>query len=79
MGKANDGYPAPPGSSRGPPTGRQKHTNAFTRAAELREVDEQQMQNLLKSAQRHARVYNPDIEPEHERDIGCSCTTCTYR
>ena len=43
------------------------HTNQVIQAGHLRARDEQQMQNLLQQAQYEAGIYNPDLEPEHER------------
>ena len=39
---------------------------------------QQQMQNLLQNAQFQARIYNTEIEPEHDTDYYCNCTTHQY-
>ncbi|KAJ7150220.1 hypothetical protein C8R46DRAFT_963473 [Mycena filopes] len=59
----------------GPP---KKHTNAVIAAALIRSRNEQEVQNLLQSAQYACGIYNADIEPEHEADW-CSCLTCKYK
>ncbi|KAJ7757626.1 hypothetical protein B0H16DRAFT_1885626 [Mycena metata] len=61
-----------------------KHTNAVIEAARIRSRDEQEIQNLLQSAQLEFGIYNTDIEPEHDterRKEGrwCSCKACEYR
>ncbi|KAM0755845.1 hypothetical protein T439DRAFT_376135 [Meredithblackwellia eburnea MCA 4105] len=55
------------------------YRNEFDLAASVREVDEQQMQNMLQDAQRSMAIYNEDIEPEHETEFSCSCKACRYR
>ena len=37
------------------------------------------MQNLLQRVQMQYRIYNSDIEPEHETDFYCSCGICQYQ
>lgn len=37
------------------------------------------MQNMLQSVQLRNRIYNSDIEPEHESDLGCDCYIHRYR
>lgn len=36
------------------------------------------MQNLLQRVQLQFRIYNSDIEPEHETDYYCSCAIHQY-
>jgi hypothetical protein len=37
------------------------------------------MQNLLQSVQLSFRIYNSEIEPEHETDYYCSCAIHQYQ
>ncbi|KAJ7045104.1 hypothetical protein C8F04DRAFT_523926 [Mycena alexandri] len=67
-----------------PSPGAKKHTNAVIEAARIRSRDEQEMQNLLQSAQIAFEIYNSDIEPEHDTERAnegrwCSCKACRYR
>jgi hypothetical protein len=40
---------------------------------------QQEMQNLLQSVQMAYRIYNSDIEPEHEYDGYCNCAIHQYQ
>ncbi|CAK7199563.1 hypothetical protein SEUCBS139899_002243 [Sporothrix eucalyptigena] len=51
-----------------------KHTNALIQAGNIRARDEQEMQQALQNLQYEYRIYNPEIEPEHESDYYCSCS-----
>jgi hypothetical protein len=55
------------------------HTNAVIQAGEVRAHDEQEMQSLLQSVQMRYRIYNPEIEPEHESDYYCNCDIHQYK
>lgn len=55
------------------------HTNQVIEAAKIRERDEQEMQNALQSVQFQYRIYNSDIEPEHDTEYYCSCAICSYQ
>ncbi|TQW11586.1 WD40 repeat 2 [Cordyceps javanica] len=55
------------------------HTNAVMQAATLRAQDEQQMQNMLQNVQFRFKLYNPDLEPEHELDAYCGCLVHQYK
>jgi hypothetical protein len=37
------------------------------------------MQNLLLSVQQSYRIYNSEIEPEHDTDYYCSCAIHQYK
>lgn len=37
------------------------------------------MQNLLQSVQFAYRIYNSDIEPEHDTDYYCGCAIHQYK
>lgn len=37
------------------------------------------MQNLLQSVQMRYRIYNSDIEPEHDTDYYCNCLIHQYQ
>ncbi|KAL8280502.1 hypothetical protein RQP46_007150 [Phenoliferia psychrophenolica] len=56
-----------------------RHDNELERVSKIREQDEVEAQNQLLRAQRDARIYNEDIEPEHETEQFCSCSICDYR
>lgn len=51
-----------------------RHTNAIIQASNIRARDEQEMQNALQNLQFEYRIYNPEIEPEHESDYYCNCS-----
>lgn len=51
-----------------------RHTNAVIQASNIRARDEQDMQNTLQNLQYEYRIYNPEIEPEHDADYYCSCS-----
>lgn len=55
------------------------HTNAVVQAGNIRARDEQEMQNLLQSVQLAYRIYNSDIEPEHDSDYYCNCAIHQYK
>lgn len=40
---------------------------------------QQQMQNMLQQVQVQYRIYNSEIEPEHEADYPCNCAIHQYR
>ncbi|THW56720.1 hypothetical protein D6D20_08527 [Aureobasidium pullulans] len=56
-----------------------RHVNAVDEAATLRAKDEQMMQNALQNLQLRYRIYNPEIEPEHETENPCSCPIHQYQ
>ncbi|ATY62269.1 von Willebrand type A [Cordyceps militaris] len=55
------------------------HTNAVIQAAHVRAQDEQEMQNMLQTVQLRYRLYNSDLEPEHELDAYCNCLVHQYK
>ncbi|ERS98571.1 hypothetical protein HMPREF1624_05356 [Sporothrix schenckii ATCC 58251] len=55
-----------------------RHTNALIEASNVRARDEQEMQNTLQNVQLEHRIYNPEIEPEHESDYYCNCSIHQY-
>ena len=55
------------------------HTNVVIEAGNVRARDEQEMQNMLQSVQLAFRIYNSDIEPEHETDSFCNCAIHKYK
>ncbi|KAJ5095074.1 hypothetical protein N7532_007365 [Penicillium argentinense] len=57
---------------------RRPHTNAVIEAGKARARDEQEIQSLLQTAQRLCRIYNPEIEPEHETTMLCDCAVHKY-
>ncbi|KAE8451087.1 hypothetical protein EG329_004759 [Mollisiaceae sp. DMI_Dod_QoI] len=69
-------YAPPATTSR---TRHRPHTNAVIQAAHVRARDEQEMQNLLQSVQYTYRIYNSDVEPEHDSDYYCSCPVHNYK
>ncbi|KAJ5560396.1 hypothetical protein N7513_002795 [Penicillium frequentans] len=54
------------------------HTNAVIEAGHFRARDEQEMQFLLQNVQQLSRIYNPEIEPEHDTDYYCNCHIHRY-
>ncbi|KAJ9205595.1 hypothetical protein C8Q69DRAFT_34390 [Paecilomyces variotii] len=58
---------------------RRSHTNKVIEAANIRARDEQEMWNMLQSVQLKHRIYNSDIEPEHDSFIDCNCSIHQYR
>ncbi|KAJ5310394.1 uncharacterized protein N7443_002855 [Penicillium atrosanguineum] len=54
------------------------HTNALIEASKVRARDEPEMQKMLHSAQLSGRVFNPEVEPEHETTDLCDCPVHTY-
>ena len=40
---------------------------------------QQEMQQMLQNIQYQYRIYNSDIEPEHETDYYCSCPAHQYK
>lgn len=54
------------------------HTNAVIDAGHVRARDEQEMQFLLQNVQQVSRIYNPEIEPEHDTDYYCNCHIHRY-
>ncbi|KAI4730329.1 hypothetical protein E4T49_01700 [Aureobasidium sp. EXF-10728] len=55
------------------------YVNAVDRAANLRAQSEREMQNALQSIQMQYRIYNTEIEPEHDSDYPCSCPIHQYQ
>lgn len=58
---------------------RPPHTNAVIEAGNVRARDEQEMQSMLQSVQLAYRIYNSDIEPEHDSDFYCNCAIHQYK
>lgn len=58
---------------------RRPHTNAVIEAGSVRARDEQEMQNMLQSVQLAYRIYNPEIEPDHDADYYCGCAIHQYK
>lgn len=56
----------------------QIHTNPVIEVSDIRLRDEQEMQNLRQAVQQASRVFNPEIEPEHETDYFCDCPIHRY-
>ncbi|KAK5954333.1 hypothetical protein OHC33_004906 [Knufia fluminis] len=71
---ASSGMPSTTGQARAHP-----HANQVTKAAEIRARDEQRMQNMLQTVQFQYRIYNSEIEPEHETDYPCACAIHQYK
>lgn len=63
-------------ASRAPPP---IHANPVIEAAGIRGRDEQEMQNMRLAVQRSLRIYNPEIEPEHDVDYPCLCPAHKYK
>lgn len=56
------------------------HTNPVIEAGRVRARDEQDMQQWLQNLQYQYRIYNDDIEPEHETDyFYCDCAIHRYQ
>ncbi|EHK49367.1 hypothetical protein TRIATDRAFT_190812, partial [Trichoderma atroviride IMI 206040] len=55
------------------------HTNKVIEAARIRARDEQEMQNILQNVQLAHRIFNSDIEPEHDVDTFCGCDIHQYK
>ncbi|KAN0106717.1 hypothetical protein V8E51_009593 [Hyaloscypha variabilis] len=55
------------------------HTNPVIEAGNIRARDEQEMQNELQRVQLQYRIYNSDIEPEHDTEYYCSCAIHRYQ
>ncbi|KAF2159976.1 hypothetical protein M409DRAFT_60379 [Zasmidium cellare ATCC 36951] len=75
-------YAPPAGPPPGPGADRRNirnHTNQVIEAGKLRARDEQEMQQALQSLQYQYRIYNSDIEPEHESDFYCGCPIHQYK
>ncbi|KAF2810386.1 uncharacterized protein BDZ99DRAFT_520457 [Mytilinidion resinicola] len=58
---------------------RRPHTNKVIEAAHIRARDEQEMQTALQNLQFKYRIYNSEIEPEHEYDGYCNCPIHQYQ
>lgn len=58
---------------------RRPHTNAVIEAGNVRARDEQEMQNMLQSIQLRYRIYNQEIDPEHDVDYYCGCEIHQYK
>jgi hypothetical protein len=56
-----------------------RHTNPVIEAGRFRAHDEQQMQQALQDLQYEYRIYNSDIEPEHETEYYCNCSLHQYQ
>jgi hypothetical protein len=69
-------YPPPAATMSG--ARRRPHTNVVIEAGNVRARDEQEMQNVLQSVQLAFRIYNSDIEPEHETENPCYCAIHQY-
>ncbi|KAJ5134134.1 hypothetical protein N7526_005499 [Penicillium atrosanguineum] len=54
------------------------HTNAVIEAGHVRARDEQEMQFLLQNVQQVYRIFNPEIEPEHDTEYYCNCPIHRY-
>lgn len=54
------------------------HTNVVIEAGHVRARDEQDMQFLLQNVQQISRIFNPEIEPEHDTDYWCGCHIHQY-
>ncbi|OAP65179.1 hypothetical protein AYL99_01151 [Fonsecaea erecta] len=78
-GYAPPSYPPPGAAASRPATTTYRHTNQVIEAGKVRARDEQQMQNALQKLQYQYRIYNSDIEPEHETDFYCSCPIHVYQ
>jgi hypothetical protein len=57
---------------------RRAHSNPVIEASKARAQDEQDTKALLLTAQRFCRIYNPEIEPEHETTMLCECAVHKY-
>lgn len=57
---------------------RRHHTNPVIEASKVRARDEQETKTLFQNAQRSCRIYNPEIEPEHETTMLCDCPVHKY-
>lgn len=55
------------------------HTNQVTEAGHIRARDEQEMQITLQNLQFSYRIYNSDIEPEHDTEYWCNCAIHQYK
>ncbi|ORY25471.1 hypothetical protein BCR39DRAFT_288552 [Naematelia encephala] len=69
----------PPYSGRSSAGPSAPHSNPLIEAGKLRARDEQEMQNWLQQLQYKYRIYNSDIEPEHETDYPCDCPVHKYQ
>ncbi|GAD95359.1 hypothetical protein PMAA_090430 [Paecilomyces variotii No. 5] len=56
----------------------QQHSNKVIEAATIRSQDEKAMQSMLRKVQLKRRVYNSDIEPEHDSLVDCDCIIHQY-
>ncbi|CAI7603105.1 unnamed protein product [Penicillium bialowiezense] len=54
------------------------HESSLTQAAQVRAQDEVEIQKMLHSVQMSCRIYNPEIEPEHETHLLCDCPVHKY-
>lgn len=59
-------------------TSHHPHTNALIEAGKLRAQDEPEMQKMLHGAQLSSRVFNPEVEPEHDTSALCECPVHKY-
>jgi hypothetical protein len=54
------------------------YENSLTKAAKVRSQDESEIQKMLHSVQLSCRIYNSEIEPEHETHLLCDCPVHKY-
>ncbi|CAG8427742.1 unnamed protein product [Penicillium salamii] len=54
------------------------HETPLVKAAHVRAQDEMEVQKMLHSVQMSCRIYNPEIEPEHETHVLCDCPVHQY-
>ncbi|CAG8297125.1 unnamed protein product [Penicillium olsonii] len=54
------------------------HETQLIKATHLRAQDEMEVQKMLHSVQMSCRIYNPEIEPEHETHTLCDCPVHQY-
>ncbi|KUJ08917.1 uncharacterized protein LY89DRAFT_599185 [Mollisia scopiformis] len=69
-------YEAPPVATR---RAHRPHTNQVIEAGHIRARDEQEMQNMLQNVQMAFKIYNSDIDPEHDSDYYCNCLIHQYK
>lgn len=61
------------------PVAHRPHTNKVIEAGKLRARDEQEMLQLLQQVQYQYRIYNSEVEPEHDTDWPCGCPIHQYQ
>ncbi|KAH8891113.1 hypothetical protein GQ53DRAFT_720430 [Thozetella sp. PMI_491] len=73
-------FPPPPyANSDTGPYARHMHSNQVIQASEVRARDEQEMVQMLQNLQFQCRIYNSEVEPEHESDFPCGCRIHQYK